>query len=268
MNPRDWLFDNWLSNSPKFKVGDKVRVTKQDCKFSDKVVEVIRVRPNGFTYNYEVKAFGSNERSSYNESSLEAYVEPKSARKPLEVGDRVELNHVIRGLMQGTVKRAFGNNFEVLFDDGTVDKCPQSRLTLIVDDEREEVKMAKLTGFNKIAVINFGGYKDYDYALYDDTVVKGDMVVVSGNAENQLVEVEDVVEVTPTTNTDHITAEVIAKVDMTAYNKRVEDRQRKAELMRLMDKKIAEAKEVDKYAEYAKFLGDDFAKMFEEFKSL
>jgi hypothetical protein len=55
---------------------------------------------------------------------------------------------------------------------------------------------------------------------------------------------------------------------MTAYNKRVEDRQRKAELMRLMDKKIAEAKEVDKYAEYAKFLGDDFVKMFEEFKTL
>ena len=42
----------------------------------------------------------------------------------------------------------------------------------------------------------------------------------------------------------------------------------KAELMRQMDKKIAEAKEVDKYREYAKLLGGEFAELFDEFSKL
>ena len=124
--------------------------------------------------------------------------------------------------------------------------------------------MAKLTGFKKIAEISFGGSRKYDYALYDDDVKVGDKVLVTG----AICEVTGVVDVTETTNTDHITAEVIAKVDMSAYDKRVADRNRKAELMRQMDKKIAEAKEVDKYREYAKLLGGEFAELFDEFSKL
>ena len=133
---------------------------------------------------------------------------------------------------------------------------------------QEVNKMAKLTGFKKIAEISFGGSRKYDYALYDDDVKVGDKVLVTGAAEERLCEVTGVVDVTETTNTDHITAEVIAKVDMSAYEKRVVDRQRKAELVKMMDKKIAEAKEVDKYREYAKLLGGEFAELFDEFSKL
>ena len=136
-------------------------------------------------------------------------------------------------------------------------------------EERKEVKdmATNLTGFKRVAIIDFGGYNNkYAYALYDDSVEVGDTVVVTGKAEGQLLSVTEIINATDTSV--NITAEVVAKVDMSAYNKRVENRKRKAELMRQMDKAIAENKEIDKYAEYAKFLGKDFEKMFEEFKTL
>lgn len=134
--------------------------------------------------------------------------------------------------------------------------------------EREENNnMTKLTGFNRIAVITVG-YKDYEYALYNDDVKAGDTVIVTGAASDKILEVNKVIEVTDDLNVDHITAEVRGKVDLTAYNERVEKRQRKADLIKKMDKAIAEAKEVDKYTKYAEFLGDDFKAMLNEFKSL
>lgn len=136
-------------------------------------------------------------------------------------------------------------------------------------EERKEVKdmATNLTGFKRVAIIDFGGYNNrYAYALYDDSIEVGDTVVVTGKAEGQLLTVTEIINATDTSV--NITAEVIAKVDMSAYNKRVENRKRKAELMRRMDKAIAENSEIDKYAEYAKLLGDGFAKMFEEFKTL
>ena len=132
---------------------------------------------------------------------------------------------------------------------------------------KEEKNMEKLTGFNKIAIITIG-YKDYAYALYDDTIKVGDTVIVTGMADDKILTIKDIVNVTDNTNVDRITAEVKAKVDLTDYNNRVEKRQRKAELVRKMDKAIAEANEIDKYAKYAEFLGDDFKAMLDEFKTL
>ena len=43
--------------------------------------------------------------------------------------------------------------------------------------------MAKLEGFSKVAVVNYGGYSDYHFAIYEDGVdyQVGDMVVTSTN---------------------------------------------------------------------------------------
>ena len=226
MNPRDkdpfedYLFNlDFKSLKPRFEVGDKVIVIKQGCKLSNRIVEIVRVKEFSSYYTYDVKAYGSNEKSTYSECSLAMYFESNGL-----------------GLT-------------------------------ILKDRKEENKMEKLTGFNKIAMITIG-YKDYAYALYDDTIKVGDTVIVTGMADDKILTIKDIVNVTDNTNIDRVTAEVKAKVDLTDYNNRVEKRQRKAELVRKMDRAIAEAKEVDKYAEYAKFLGDDFAKMFEEFKTL
>ena len=39
--------------------------------------------------------------------------------------------------------------------------------------------MAKLEGFSKVAVVNYGGYSDYHFAIYEDGVdyQVGDMVL-------------------------------------------------------------------------------------------
>lgn len=136
-------------------------------------------------------------------------------------------------------------------------------------EERKEVKdmATNLEGFKRVAIIDFGGYNNkYAYALYDDTVEVGDTVIVTGKAEGQFLTVTEIINATDTDVI--ITAEVITKIDKTAYNKRVENRKRKAELKRQMDNAIAKNNENDKYAEYAKFLGTDFEKMFEEYKTL
>ena len=133
---------------------------------------------------------------------------------------------------------------------------------------KEEKNMERLTDFKKVAMIEIG-YKNYAYALYDDTIKVGDTVIVTGAASDRILIVKDIVDATDSNvDVNRITAEVKGKVDLTDYNNRVEKRQRKAELAKRMDKAIAEANELDKYTRYAEILGDDFKAMLDEFKTL
>ena len=47
--------------------------------------------------------------------------------------------------------------------------------------------MAKLEGFSRVAVVNFSGYTDYHFAIYDDGVdyQVGDMVAFSNGSTPQ-----------------------------------------------------------------------------------
>lgn len=132
---------------------------------------------------------------------------------------------------------------------------------------REE-NIMKLTGYNKVAVIEING-TDYHFALYDDDIQVGDWVLVSGNCNARLLMVKEVItkdEAKERFNKD-ITAEVICKVDLSAYDTRVENRKRAEKLRKEMDKKIAEMDEMNKYVLYAE-KNDELAKMLEEYREL
>lgn len=132
---------------------------------------------------------------------------------------------------------------------------------------REE-NIMKLTGYNKVAVIEING-TDYHFALYDDDIQVGDWVLVSGNCNARLLMVKEVItkdEAKERFNKD-ITAEVICKVDLSAYDTRVENRKRAEKLRKEMDKKIAEMDEMNKYVLYAE-KNEDLAKMLAEYREL
>ena len=91
---------------------------------------------------------------------------------------------------------------------------------------------SKLEGFSRVAVLKFGTSRPYCFALYDDgTDYKvGDMVVVSGSSSpsviTDILTAEEAAEKTSLS----ITAEVIGRVDTTAYDRRVAMRKEKEAL--------------------------------------
>lgn len=100
--------------------------------------------------------------------------------------------------------------------------------------------MSKLEGYSKVAVVNFGGCsKDYRFAIYDDgnDYKIGDLVVLSNNNPNA--RIKEIIEASKNYGRD-ITAEVIGKVDVSAYDKRVEQRKEKEKLKKEMEKRKKE----------------------------
>lgn len=174
----------------------------------------------------------------------------------------------------GVIKKYAGGKYGVLLDEI---KNPASGEGLfwiesrILKLESEDNVMAKLTGFENVAVIEQGtGYykKDYYYALYDNSVEMGDKVLVSGAANGQIWTVKDVLSVGyPDVNEKNITAEVICKVDTTDYDNRCKNRKEAEALRKQMAKK---RKEIDarKDDEYYSGLDKDYAEMVEQMKKL
>ena len=117
--------------------------------------------------------------------------------------------------------------------------------------------MAKLEGYKAVAITKEGCYKEYSYAIYSDgeTYKAGDKIVVSG-ANNGVLTIEKIL--TPDECNVNITAEVICKVDTSAYDKRVEERKEKAKrkkeadkIKKQMDKMIEEMDQTNRYEMYA-----------------
>ena len=136
--------------------------------------------------------------------------------------------------------------------------------------EREDFRMAKLTGFNKVAVVEQGceyNTKDYFYALYNDNISVGDKVLVSGSASGQIWTVKDIFEYAETIPTKNITAEVICKVDTSAYDERCINRKKAEELRKQMDKKRKEI-EARKDDEYYASLDSEYAEMLAKMKEM
>ena len=166
----------------------------------------------------------------------------------------------------GIIKEKDENSYKyatVYFDDGIIDRVHKSHL---IEIESEESNMAKLEGYYAVAVTEEGtGYygvtKDYHYAIFSDgsTYTIGDRVLVSGINKNILT-IKDIItpdEVKEKGRKD-ITAEVICKVDTSAYDKRVEERKENAKrkkeadkIKKQMDKMIAEMDQTKRYEMYA-----------------
>ena len=160
------------------------------------------------------------------------------------------------------------DNYEHRENTGYDTKLCRSSIRLINCNEIEEmeVRNMKLTGFNKVAVIKIGG-TDYQFALYDDNIQVDDYVIVTGNSNllkiNEILTKEEAKE----RYSKDITAEVMCKVDLSAYETRVENRKKAEKLRKEMDKKIAEMDEMNKYTMYAEKC-PELAKMLEEYREL
>ena len=120
--------------------------------------------------------------------------------------------------------------------------------------------MAKLAGFKRVAVIQMCGV-DYHFALYDDDIMPGDTVLFTSVRGDQVGKVKNVIsaEVAAVNYSKSITAEVICRVDMSAYEKRVEDRKEAERIKKEMDKivkKLRSEKEYDMYAKESPELQD------------
>ena len=130
--------------------------------------------------------------------------------------------------------------------------------------------MAKLEGFSKVAVVNYGGYSDYHYAVYEDGTdyQVGDTVVTSTNGHTvaKIKEIISLEEATKKFNKD-ITAEIIGRVDTTAYDKRVEQRKEKEKLKKELDKRKKEIqKKLDD--EYYASKDETYAEMLRQYENL
>lgn len=144
----------------------------------------------------------------------------------------------------------------VKFDMGGIYRL--RKLNLVKINESEDNNMAKLEGYYAVAGTKEGCYgKKYFYAIYNDgeTYKAGDKIVVSG-ANKDVLTIEEIL--TPDECNANITAEVICKVDTSAYDKRVEERKEKAErkkeadkIKKQMDKMIAEMDQAKRYEMYA-----------------
>ncbi len=131
----------------------------------------------------------------------------------------------------------------------------EERFFIFINEEENE-NMAALTGYKAVAVIVQGSgccKRDYHFAIYEDgTDYKpGDMVKVSnGNGFDVIKEI-----ITPEEAHErfkkNITAEIICKVDTTAYDERVRKRKEAADIKKEMDKVIKQMDEKMKYEIYA-----------------
>lgn len=128
--------------------------------------------------------------------------------------------------------------------------------------------MGKLEGYSKVAVIKYGTYPYY-FAIYDDgnDYQVGDMVVLSGSSTPSYITEIITPEEAGNRSGKNITAEVIGKVDISAYEKRVEQRKQKEKLKKELDKRKKEIqKKLDD--EYYASKDETYAEMLREYEGL
>lgn len=164
---------------------------------------------------------------------------------------------------KGTIVEDYDIKMAIVeFDIGGIYRL--RKLNLVKINESEDNDMAKLEGYYAVAVTEEGiGYnkRNYYYAIFDDgNIYKvGDQVIVSGS-NNDVLEIKDIItlEEAKEKGRKDITAEVICKVDTSAYDKRVEERKEKAErkkeadkIKKQMDKIITKMDQTKRYEMYA-----------------
>lgn len=185
----------------------------------------------------------------------------------LQIGDTVIITnqHLMSRNLIGTITECLGSSVAVKFDEwydqrnkeltfniNNVQKVTNNNNNLNKGKEKENKKMAKLTGYKKVAEVLLGCSKYY-YALYTEPVEEGSLITVSGRASSDILTVNRVLTVEEAKQyyNGTITAEVTGVVDKSAYNVRMAKRTEKERIKKEMDDKIKEMDELDKYRRYA-----------------
>lgn len=173
------------------------------------------------------------------------------------VGSRVKYIGNVYGMncKEGVIVEENTGTVQVEFDNGIVLDLCKKYVVLI---ESEDNNMAKLEGYYAVAGTKQGCYgRKYFYAIFDDGEVYkvGDRIVVSG-VNNDILTIDEIL--SPNECNVNITAEVICKVDTSAYDKREEERKENAKrkkeadkIKKQMDKMIAEMDQTKRYEMYA-----------------
>lgn len=147
----------------------------------------------------------------------------------------------------GTVRSEYNGNIAVVID-GIINprssyNCFYFTTRCIKHINEKESKI--MEGNYRIAQISFlegnNTDKKYPYACYDDSIEIGDICVVA--SEHHGLGIAKVIDIGPKTD-EKITREIICKCDFGAYNARVANRKRRAELIKQMHNRAAELQEV------------------------
>lgn len=159
---------------------------------------------------------------------------------------------------------------ELLNSKHIIKNIPFGNFEIIKEGDALNMKQEKLTGYTKVAVIKTdGGISNYHFAIYDDGVDyhPGDKVIVTGN--NKIQEIAEII--TPAESKaifgKDIIAEVIGRIDTTAYDKRVEKRKEAKWIKEEMDKRVKEIDDMLKYEMYAK-QSPEFLALLDKYKEL
>lgn len=138
----------------------------------------------------------------------------------------------------------------------------------VLDKEKENINMNKLTGYVAVAVVELGG-RDYHYAIYNDGTIyeEGDKVIVSG--KNTIRTIKEIIRPEEVENrySGDIMAEVVCRLNTRAYDERVRKRREAEKTKKEMDKLIKEMDEVNKYEMYAK-QNPELQELLQKFKEL
>lgn len=187
----------------------------------------------------------------------------------------------------GVVVRISGSNLGVKFEHKTNKGSAygvfwfKGREVNLIDDFNKGDGI--MTGYNNIAVVNLledYNKKDYYFALYDEDykgIVNGTLVVVNARGKDQRV-LGRVKEIIPVENYDKtVTAQVVAVVDETNYNARLNEEVRlkeiakkKAAIEKELEEEIAKRKTLEFYEKMAEEYSDNprLAELVGELKEL
>lgn len=180
---------------------------------------------------------------------------------PLGAGGNVKYGDLITGLC-GMVRYVYSNNnYGVKIDNRYNHYSSKglyyfnsSELRLSKEYEQNNIynkgeeNMNKIIGNYRVAKVRFlegsNTYHTYNYALFDDEIQLYDNCVVkSANHGFGIASIEEIID-----NIDDISVtdsngnirEIVCKIDMSAFHKRIKDRQRVSQLKKEMDKKVKE----------------------------
>ena len=134
-------------------------------------------------------------------------------------------------------------------------------------NKMEDNTMVTLKGYEKIAVINHltgrNTKKNCYFALYDNDIKVGDTVVATGASKGELLRVKEILPADIAIRRSGIkpTAEIIARVDIEAYERRIAERKKASDDMKALEKKDKEARIRNKYLDTVNFA---YATMLEE----
>lgn len=195
-------------------------------------------------------------------------------RETFTIGDRVKvLDDNYRGRtvgLVGTVRSAYDGSIAVNLDCLNNDRSKYG-CYYFKPKQLEFLKgeMNIMDGKYRIALVNFlegsNTSTDYEYACYDMEIVEGDTCVVK--TAHHGFALAKVRAFAAEAKSGPVTREIVCMADLTAYNKRVERRERSAKLMKEMKKRAAAAQEILIYKTLAA-QDPEMAKLLAEYEQL